>query len=107
MANKKTFVMARTPQAMEQGIQTSKGTLSFRGKSGMHINDPGLASEIEQTVGLKGSGDVWTHEDPVYSHQSTYKADGVHGYIFGPTSSYAKAWEEFEARRKARQERGE
>jgi|SRR3990172_6130072 len=106
MAKKKHLVMARTPEAMKKGVQTSKGTLSFQGKSGMIVNDD-VVDEIEKTQGLKGTGDVWTMEDQRYTHDSHYKADGVHSYIFGATSRYAAAWEAFERRRQKRIHAGE
>ena len=54
MARKKKFlIMPRNTRAQSQGVPTSKGVLSFKGKSAMYVSDAGLADEINKTVGLK------------------------------------------------------
>lgn len=103
-SKKKHIVMARSEQAMRNGVRTSKGTLSFKGKSMMSVSDD-IAEEINQTDGLKGTGDVWVHEDPVRNHAERYKPDGVHSYFYGASSKYADAWKDFERRRKRKARR--
>ena len=108
MANKKHVVMARMPNVIENGLETSKGHLDFKGKSMVHV-DGDIADEIDQTQGLKGSGEVWVHEDPILNHTERYHENtsvkegtvmSLHSYIFGPSRSYSNAWEAFEKRRK-------
>lgn len=82
MAKKKHVVMARSEAAMKKGVRTSKGTLSFKGQSAMYVDDD-VADEIDKTDGLKGTQDVWIHEDPIRSWNERYKPDGVHSYFFG------------------------
>lgn len=91
--------MARTEKVVKDGVITSKGKLDFKGKSMLYVDDD-VADEIDQTQGLKGNQDVWVHEDPRLNHTERYKADGVHSYIFGATTSYSRAWDNFEKRRK-------
>ena len=98
--NKKHIVVARTRKAIDDGVTTGKGHLDFKGKSMMYVDDD-IAEEINQTQGLKGDGDVWVHEDPRLNWKTRYK-DGVHSFFFGPSKSYANAWEEFEKRRQKR-----
>ena len=102
MPKKKHVVMARTDHARKNGVRTSKGTLSFKGKPMMYVDDD-VADEIQKTDGLKGTGDVWVHEDPRRNHVERYKPDGVHSYFYGASGRYADAWEEFEKRRKRKQ----
>ncbi len=99
---KKHFVMPRSPQARKAGVKTSKGTLKFGETGGMWV-DPDIANEIEHTDGLKGTREVWTHEDVRTNHEMTYKPDGVHGYFFGPTAAFANAWDEFQERRRLKE----
>lgn len=101
MKKKKHIVMARSEKAIQDGVVTSKGKLDFKGKSMMSV-DADIANEIEYNQGLRGTGDVWTHEDPRRNWSETYKADGVHSFFFGSSPRYRVAWDEFEERRKAR-----
>ena len=106
MAKKRHIVMPRTTRIQKEGIVTSKGKLSFKDKTMMYVGDD-IADEIDQTQGLKGTGDVWVHEDPRLNWTERYKADGVHSFFFGATNRYADAWEAFEKRRKDGQRRHE
>ena len=99
MASKKHVVMARSASAKRNGVKTSKGTLSFNGKPMMYVDDD-VADEIDKTDGLKGTGDVWVHEDPRRNWSERYKPDGVHSYFYGASKKYASAWKDFEKRRK-------
>ena len=98
---KKHVVMARTEKARKEGVVTSKGKLSFKGKPMMYVDDD-IADEIDKTQGLKGNQDVWVHEDPRLNWSTRYKPDGVHSYFYGASRNYASAWEDFERRRKDR-----
>jgi hypothetical protein len=89
VARKKKFlVMPRNPRAQQSGLQTSKGLLKFGRKAqGLYVSDPGLVDEIDNTYGVKGNGDVWTHEDErVESWDANDRDDrkfgGVHNYTF-------------------------
>lgn len=87
MAKKKYLVVPRTTSAMRDGLKTSKGTLNFGKKTGK-IVDASMASEIEHEHGLKGSGDVWVHEDENYSWHLRHdgmtdgRSYGIHHYTF-------------------------
>jgi hypothetical protein len=87
MAKKRNYLcMARTPKASEEGIQVGDKHIDFHGKSAKIITDPTLADDIDKTVGLKGSGEVWIHPDEMMDNNTNYH-DGVHKYFFGaPTS---------------------
>lgn len=62
MAKKRFMVVPRTQSAMMNGLDTTKGKFGFNGKTA-RIVDESLASEIDTQHGLKGSGDVWVHQD--------------------------------------------
>jgi len=107
MKNKRYMVVPRTPEAQEKGVDTGKGHLDFGKRSALWVEDHVVATDIDQKSGLKGRGDVWVHEDPMYEWHLDNEGssmDGrnhdVHNYTFGPTASYSRAWEEFEKRRK-------
>lgn len=91
MAKKKHVVMARSDAAMKKGVRTSKGTLSFKGQSAMYVDDD-VADEIDKTDGLKGTQDVWIHEDPIRTWTERYKPDGVHSYFFGQQKHTHWVW---------------
>lgn len=105
MAKKKAFlVMSRNKKVLDTGLKTDKGNLQFKnGKTSMFVGDEALANEIDKVHGLKGSGDVWVHEDP--QSEPFLRDDGAHGmgvhkYFWGASPRYSSAWEEFEKRRK-------
>ena len=100
MAKKKHIVVARTQEAIDKGVDTSKGHLDFKGQTMLYVDDDSIADEIDHTSGLKGNQDVWTHEDPRLNWTERYKADGVHSYIWGASPSFSRAWDDFEQRRK-------
>ena len=91
MAGKKHVVMARSEQAMKKGVRTSKGILDFKGQSMMTVDDD-VADEIDKTDGLKGTQDVWIHEDPRRNWSDRYKPDGVHSYFFGQQRQVTWVW---------------
>ena len=105
MAKKKAYlVMSRNKNVLETGLKTDKGNLKFKdGKTSMFVGDAALANEIDKVHGLKGSGDVWVHEDPQsepFLRDDGANGMGVHKYFWGASPRYSNAWEEFEKRRK-------
>lgn len=75
------------------GVRLDKQEYKFGGNGSFMLSDPGAAKEIEKEYGHReGNGDVVV--SPV-----TIEEPG-HKYTFGPSSSFAKAWDEFEKRRK-------
>lgn len=105
MAKKKAFlVMSRNKKVLDTGLKTDKGNLQFKnGKTSMFVGDEALANEIDKVHGLKGSGDVWVHEDPQsepFLRDDGAQGMGVHKYFWGASPRYSTAWEEFEKRRK-------
>jgi hypothetical protein len=103
MAKKKAFlVMPRNKNAAESGLVTGKGTLDFKGKTSMMIGDESLAREVDTQHGLKASGDVWVAEDQrgeSFLRDDGVQGHGVHRYFWGQSPRYARAWDNFEARR--------
>jgi hypothetical protein len=102
---KRYLVLGRTQKIVESGIQTGKGHRRFRRRSGFYVSDPAEAREIEQKYGKKGTKDVNVVEDDraawhINADRSTDGNHATHHYTFGPTASYAAAWEAFEKRRK-------
>lgn len=92
---KKHIVLARTPEIMEQGIDTPRGHKGFNGHSVMWVNDAGEAREIEQ----KYKGKVAVTEDQQYSWSvnndggNGTRMDNVHNYTFsGVDTSHFKVW---------------
>jgi hypothetical protein len=87
---KQHMVMPRTKTIKK--IQTSKGEVDV--SNGPAWVEESIANEIESTVGLKGTGDVWTHEDPRLNWDRRYKREG-HTYFFGAPRSkkYQKNYE--------------
>jgi hypothetical protein len=110
MAAKKAYlVMSRNTNVLDAGLKTDKGHLKFKkGKTSMMVSDPALANEIDKVHGLKGSGDVWVHEDPQaepFLRDDGRIGMGIHKYFWGASPRYSIAWEEFEKRRKAKNEK--
>lgn len=96
MTNKRWLVLPRTQQIMRDGISVNGKTKSFKGKTAMYVKDKGEADEINQTVGMQGTTEVFVHEDDKVSR--FVRDDGVHGggihhYHFGYNKNYADAWE--------------
>ena len=88
MARKKRYIVVpRTEKAMTDGLATTKGRFGFGTKTA-RIVDESLASEIDTQHGLKGSGDVWVHEDENLEwHEHHDKGTdgrnvGIHHYTF-------------------------
>lgn len=88
MAKKKKYIVVpRTTSTMTSGLQTSKGKLDFKDKTGMYV-DSDLASEIDTHHGEHGSNDVWVCEDERLSwHErndsmTDGKNAGIHHYTF-------------------------
>ena len=108
MAKKKKafLVMSRNSRVLDTGLDTGlkSGKLKFKnGKQSMFIGDEALAAEIDREHGLKGTGDVWVHEDPrsePFLRDDGAAGLGTHRYFWGGSSRFSKAWEEFEKRRK-------
>jgi len=88
MAKKKKFIVVpRTEKAVLDGLDTSKGKFGFGGKTA-RIVDQSTANEIDSQHGLKGSGDVWVHEDENLAWHEHHEAGtdgrklGIHHYTF-------------------------
>jgi hypothetical protein len=97
---KEFMVCARTPNASDNGLDTSKGKFSFHHKSAKMIEDPALAAELDAKYGIHGSGDIWVERDPRYEHAVNYHdgydsavVKGTHNFFFGPTKAYREGWE--------------
>jgi hypothetical protein len=88
---KRFMVMKRTKDDLE--IDVGRGKRKFwkdiGGKSDiLYVDSETEASDIDAVYGRKGSGDVWVKEQANFSHDRTYKEDGVHSFYFGSTRKY-------------------
>ena len=100
------MVVARNTRTSENGLVTGKGNVDFHGKTAKIIEDPGLATEIDTQYGLKGTGDVWVARDEMYENKANYhdsSLQSTHNYFFGPSKSFADAWDELQERRKEKE----
>jgi hypothetical protein len=72
---------------MTEGLSTTKGNFEFNGKTA-RIVDESLATEIDTQHGLKGSGDVWVHQDENLEWHEHHDGNtdgrkvGIHHYTF-------------------------
>lgn len=100
------MVVPRTKEAKIRGFNAGRGRRRFSKRGAMFVSDASEAEEIDRTVGLKGSKEVWVHEDPMYEwhlhNDGSTSGQNIetHGYTFGASRRYADAWEAFERRRK-------
>ena len=100
------MVVPRTKEAKILGFDAGRGRRRFGKKSALFVSSEAEAQEIDTTVGLKGSKDVWVHEDPMYEwhlhNDGSTNGQNIdtHHYTFGASRRYANAWEAFERRRK-------
>jgi hypothetical protein len=98
MQKKKFQVIKNTTNSEFTGLDVDGRKMKF-GRNGTFVVDaPGLASDIDKTFGRKGNQSVAVV--PYNDHETRELG---HKYKFGPSESYAKAWEDFERRRKAKQ----
>ena len=87
MSKKKYIVVPRTQSAMVDGVDTPRGKVTFGGKTAKVV-DESMAKDLDQTHGLKGTGDVWVHEDENYTwHErndgmTDGRNYGIHKYTF-------------------------
>lgn len=96
MSNKRYMVLPRTQGIMKEGIKVNGKTRSFKGKTAMYVKDKGEADEINQTVGMKGTTEVYVHEDEKverFVRDDAVQGRGIHHYHFGYNKNYADAWE--------------
>ena len=100
MAKKYWSIYARSKEAMTQGIQTSKGTLNFGGKTMVNTSDERLVKEIgekhkteayavhdEQLSKAKDSGS-WD----VISDSKGTRVKNLHNYTFSATKPKPKTY---------------
>ena len=77
---------------MSEGLDLGDKHIDFRGKTATYVRDRGIADEIENTYGLRGSGDVWTSQDERYE-SSLRDEGGTHRFFFGSNSAFRRGWE--------------
>jgi hypothetical protein len=102
VAKKRFVVKPRTPQAMERGLQTTKGNIGFNGKTQKILTDESLAREIDAEYGVQGGKrQVYVYEDERlawhdHHDKGTDGMDhetGTHHYTFsGVDTSHFKVW---------------
>ena len=99
MARKK-FQAIKADTGDYKGVRHEGKEYRFRGDDTFILEDEGLARELDQTYGIKGSQKL-----AITAYDDTTTREPGHRYTFGPSVKYAKAWEAFEKRRKRRNAR--
>jgi hypothetical protein len=94
---KKKFQAIKATTADADGLVHDTREFKFEPNGTFTIDDEGLAREIDQVHGKKGTQNLAIV--PYDDHQTR---EPGHKYIFGPSPSFSRAWEEFEKRRKRR-----
>jgi hypothetical protein len=91
---KRYIVVPRTTGIQQTGLKTGKGTLSFKGKTAMWV-DESVASEIDTQHGLKGSKQVWVAQDEnlEWHEKNDGQTDGrkilgIHKYTFAQMGTH-------------------
>ena len=96
MSNKRYMILPRTQGIMKQGVNVNGKIRSFKGKTAMYVKDKGEADEINQTVGMQGTTEVYVHEDERVSNfvrDGGIEGRGIHHFHFGSTSAFREGWE--------------
>jgi hypothetical protein len=94
--NKRFLVLPRTQGIMKEGIKVNGKTRSFKGKTALYIKDSGEANEIEQTVGMGGTQEVFVYPDDKvtrFVRDGGVEGRGIHHFHFGSNSLYREGWE--------------
>ena len=97
------MVLPRTQGIMKQGVKINGKTRSFKGKTAMYVKDKAEADEINQTVGMQGSSEVYVHEDEKVSRfvrDDGVQGRGLHHYHWGYNSNFAEGWERIFGKKK-------
>ena len=111
---KRSIVVPRESRIIQEGLDIGDRHISFHGKTGKMIDDPGIVEAIEQKYGLSATGidagRVWTHEDPraTYAlnyHEGVAMGKSTHNYFFGSTRSFREGWEKIFGRKNRKTER--
>jgi hypothetical protein len=97
-------VVPRTERAAIAGLNTEQGHFEFATGTAEIITDSALAKDIEQRHGLNGTGEAWIMQDERAERHARNDSGTLHNYQFGSSRYYAQRWEQFERRRKAREE---
>ena len=83
MAKKHWFVYPRTTEVHENGMDTGKGHISFRGKPYIRTSDRALVDEIDTEYGLKSEKkDVYSFEDDRVAVNERNDRSEIHNYFF-------------------------
>ena len=96
MTNKRYMILPRTTGIMKDGVKVNGKTRSFKGKTAMYVKDKGEADEINQTVGMHGTTEVFVHEDEKverFIRDDGIQGRGIHHYHFGSTRNFRDGWE--------------
>jgi len=93
---KRYLVLPRTAKIMQEGVKVNGKVRSFKGKTAMYVKDKAEADEINQTVGMQGTTEVFVHEDERVSNfvrDDGVQGRGTHHYHWGSTSAFRQGWE--------------
>jgi hypothetical protein len=89
---KKKYQVIKATKREIPGLAVGGRVKKFSRNGTFETDDAGEAAEIDKVLGRKGTGEV-----VVTSHN---KKEPGHTYTFGPSKTFADAWEAFEKRRK-------
>lgn len=74
------------------GITVGGRRKKFKKNGTFETSDPGEAAEIDKVLGARGTGEVVVVENVEKEHG--------HTYTFGASGGFARAWDQFQKRRK-------
>ena len=94
---KKKFQAIKADVGNYEGIRHEGKEYRFGSDDTFILDDEGLARELDQTYGRKG-----TQKVAITAYDDTTTREPGHKYTFGPTARFAEAWDAFEKRRKRR-----
>lgn len=92
---KKKYQAVKADVGDYEGIVHDGKEYRFRRDDSFIVDDEGLAKELDQMYGKKGTQKLAI--SPYTDHETRELG---HTYTFGVTQRYASAWDEFEKRRK-------
>src|SRR3972149_5496782 len=94
---KRYLVLPRTAKIMQEGVKVNGKVRSFKGKTAMYVKDKAEAEEINQTVGMQGTTEVFVYPDDRverFVRDDGVEGRGIHHYFFGGSNLYSKRYEE-------------
>ena len=91
---KKKFQAIKADVGEYKGVAHEGKQYRFRGDDTFIVGDEGLARELDQTYGVKG-----TQKLSIVPYDDQQTREPGHKYTFGPSAKYRSAWDAFQKRR--------